>query len=500
MALNLKNAFYTDLLPHVTSSDKTYEFVKEICQVMLEFIEQSFDRSTRVVEFAQPDELASKMDFTLRDGPVHLQQIVHYCRQALQYSVKTGHPYFFNQLFAGIDVVSLMGDCIASAANASMYTYEVGPVFVLMENEVLKKMMEFIGYTSGDGILAPGGSLSNMYALNAARFKMFPESKTKGIRHLPPLVCFTSREGHYSMKKGAALLGLGTDSIIPVETDDTGSMNASDLRTKVVDAKAKGLCPFIVNATSGTTVRGAFDPLNAIADICQEFNMWLHIDAAWGGACLLSKTHRHLMNGSERADSITWNPHKLMGVPLQCSAFITKHTGLLKECNSTHATYLFQQDKKQYDVSYDTGDKAIQCGRHNDVLKLWLTWKAQGHCGYEQRVDKAFDNAKYLTEQIVKRTGFELVSQPLFVNVCFWYYPVSMRHLPDGPEKTEKLHRVGPEVKKRMTEKGSLLLGYQPVKDKCNSFRMIVHSSAVGHADMDYVLDEIERLAADLTL
>jgi glutamate decarboxylase len=475
------------------------QFVKEVCQILLQFIDKSFDRSTKVIEFLQPEELRTRIDFSLKDEPEDLQSVLTLCRDALHYSVKTGHPYFFNQLFAGIDVIALMGDCLASAANASMYTYEVGPVFVLMEDHVLKQMMGCIGYSSGDGILAPGGSISNMYAMNAARFKMFPECKEKGIRHLPPLVCFTSQEGHYSLKKGAALLGLGTDNIISVDTDNVGRMIPSDLRAKIGKAKAEGLCPFIVNATSGTTVRGAFDPLNDLADICEEHNLWLHVDAAWGGACLLSKKHRHLMNGSERTDSVTWNPHKMMGVPLQCSAFITKHSGLLKECNSTYATYLFQQDKKQYDVSYDTGDKAIQCGRHNDILKLWLSWKARGNNGAEQHINKAFDNARYLTEQVIKRPGFELVSGPEFVNVCFWYYPPSIRDLPEGPEKAQKLHRVGPEVKKKMTEKGSLLVGYQPIKDKCNSFRMIVHNSAVSYKDMDYVLDEIERLGKDLT-
>ncbi|XP_065839426.1 glutamate decarboxylase 1-like isoform X2 [Oscarella lobularis] len=494
----LKNAKYTDLLPWSSAPETTKSFVTRICALLLEYVETTFDRSTKVVDFMQPEDLKTKIDLDLRDEPENLDKIVDLCRTSLEYSVRSGHPYFFNQLFAGIDVVALMGDFLSSTVNVSMYTYEMGSVFVLMEQEVLKKMRSLIGFEKGDGIFAPGGSMSNIYGMNLARYKMFPEVKTKGMRALPPLVMFTSEEGHYSVQKSANLLGMGTDSVIAISTDDVGRIVPGDLRAKVLDAKSKGYCPFMVNATSGTTVRGAFDPLNAIADICQEFGMWLHIDAAWGGAVLLSRKHRHLMKGSHRADSVTWNPHKMMGVPLQCSAFMTKHEGVLQECNSAHATYLFQKDKKQYDVSLDTGDKAIQCGRHVDIAKLWLSWKARGNSGYERKVNHAFEMAQYLTDQVRKREGFQLVTEPEYVNIGFWYFPPSIRDLPDGPEKTQKLHKVGPEVKKGMTKKGSLLVGYQICKEFCNYFRMIVHNEAVGKADMDYVLDEVERLGKDL--
>eukprot|EP00118_Oscarella_pearsei_P023383 m.279457 g.279457 ORF g.279457 m.279457 type:complete len:502 (+) comp40624_c0_seq9:58-1563(+) len=501
MAQNgLDTSYYTDLLPHASSPETTKAFFVQLCSMLLDFINKSFDRSSKVVDFVLPEDLRKKIDLDLQDEPHNLDEILGFCRVSLEYSVKSGHPYFFNQLFAGIDVVALMGDFLASTVNVSMYTYEMGSIFVLMEQAVLKKMINLVGFDSGDGILSPGGSFSNFYGVSLARYKMFPEVKEKGLWGIPRLVMFTSEESHYSLKKGASFLGLGTDSVILVSTDDVGRIIPEDLKRKIVDTKSKGHCPFMVNVTSGTTVRGAFDPIEPIADICKEFGLWLHVDAAWGGACLLSRKYRHLLQGSHRIDSITWNPHKLMGVPLQCSVFITKHQGLMQQCNSADARYLFQKDKKQYDIGFDTGDKSLQCGRHVDIMKLWLTWKAKGNWGYEKKVDKAFDNAQYLTDQVRKREGFQMVSEPQFVNIGFWYFPPCIRDLPDGPEKTQKLLRVGPEVKKRMTEKGSLLVGYQPCKEICNYFRMIVHSDAVGHDDMDYVLEEIERLGKDLVL
>ncbi|XP_006810050.2 glutamate decarboxylase 1-like, partial [Neolamprologus brichardi] len=142
------------------------------------------------------------------------------------------------------------------------------------------------------------------------------------------------------------------------------------------------------------------------------------------------------------ACSVTWNPHKMMGVPLQCSAILVKKRGLLQECNKLGAQYLFQTDKP-YDVSYDTGDKSIQCGRHVDVFKLWLMWKAKGSDGFGSQVNKCLENAEYLYDQLQKRTEFELVfkNKPEHSNVCFWYIPPSLRSLPPGPDRDRRLHQ-----------------------------------------------------------
>lgn len=176
---------------------------------------------------------------------------------------------------------------------------------------------------------------------------------------------------------------MGTDNLISVKTDNFGRMLSEDLEEKILLTINQDKRPFYVNATAGTTVMGAFDDLNRIADICQKYNLWMHVDvrtfnimpfyftnqfkthkfkACLGGSIILSKKHKHLLSGIERSDSIAWNPHKTLGAPLQCAMFLVKQKGLLQECNSASANYLFQQDKF-YDLSYDTGDKSVQCGR-----------------------------------------------------------------------------------------------------------------------------------------
>lgn len=175
----------------------------------------------------------------------------------------------------------MAGEWLTATANTNMFTYEIAPVFILMENVVLSKMREIIGWKGGDSILAPGGSISNLYAFLAARHKMFPGYKDHGARALPgELVMFTSDQCHYSVKSCAAVGGLGTDNCVMVPSDEYGRIIPSELERLILERKARGQIPFFVNATAGTTVLGAFDPLNALADICEKYNCWFHVDVS----------------------------------------------------------------------------------------------------------------------------------------------------------------------------------------------------------------------------
>lgn len=188
----------------------------------------------------------------------------------------------------------MAGEWLTATANTNMFTYEIAPVFILMENVVLSKMREFIGWPNGggDSILAPGGSISNLYAFLAARHKMFPGYKEHGSKVIPgELVMFTSDQSHYSIKSCASVCGLGTDNCIMVQSDAAGRMIPSELERHVIEAKGKGQIPFFVCATAGTTVIGAFDPIDAIADVAQKYGMWLHIDVS---AKILIFTYRDL--------------------------------------------------------------------------------------------------------------------------------------------------------------------------------------------------------------
>ncbi|XP_061062324.1 cysteine sulfinic acid decarboxylase isoform X2 [Eubalaena glacialis] len=378
--------------------------------VVDEVIRKGTSASEKVCEWKEPEELKQLLDLELRNEGESQEQILERCRAVIRYSVKTCHPRFFNQLFSGLDPHALAGRIVTESLNTSQYTYEIAPVFVLMEEEVLKKLRALVGWSSGDGVFCPGGSISNMYAVNLARYQRYPDCKQRGLRALPPLALFTSEECHYSIKKGAAFLGLGTDSVRMVKADERGKMIPEDLERQIGLAEAENL---------------------------------------------------------------------------------------LKRCHGSQASYLFQQDKF-YDVALDTGDKVVQCGRRVDCLKLWLMWKAQGGQGLERRVDQAFALARYLVEELKKREAFELVMEPEFVNVCFWFVPPSLREKKGSPDYGERLAKVAPVLKERMVRKGSMMIGYQPHGTRGNFFRTVVANPALTRADMDFLLNELERLGQDL--
>jgi glutamate/tyrosine decarboxylase-like PLP-dependent enzyme len=251
----------------------------------------------------------------------------------------------------------------------------------------------------------------------------------------------------------------------------------------------EGYTPFFVGATAGTTVLGAFDPFVDVHSVCERHGLWMHVDAAWGGGAMFSGTKktRDLCEGVHLADSLAYNPHKMMGAPLQCSTFLTKHLGALESANAANAAYLFQPDKNFTDL--DTGDKTIQCGRHADSLKLWLMWKSLGDKGLQNRVDHCIWLTEYMASRLEKQLDqngnrcFVQVAPTQYSNLCFYLVPPSMRS-PEfnsidvaTPEQLDALSKVSPIVKDRMQRAGKAMIGFQPVNGFHNCFRMVIAGS-----------------------
>jgi len=337
---------------------------------LLEYVRGASVGSQPVVRLKSPGELKKAfratgcgLEITGTEEVAGVDELLAAVECVLENSVNTAHPLFFNQLYSRGDPLSILADWMIAATNTNVHTYEVAPVYTVMEAEVLRRCARLIGFEGGyDGLLVPGGSIANLYGMLLARHRADPEWKTRGMNGGPNLVAFTSDHSHYSYKKSAMTMGLGTDNLITIPTDrDTGAMVTEKLEEAILKSKAEGKVPFFVGATAGTTVRGGYDKFDEIADVCSEHGVWMHIDAAWGGGALLSRRQRHTMHGASRTDSYAWNPHKMLGATMQCSIFLTRHKDTLHECNGTSAEYLFQPDKLY--TEYDVGDKTIQCGR-----------------------------------------------------------------------------------------------------------------------------------------
>ncbi|OQV14809.1 Acidic amino acid decarboxylase GADL1 [Hypsibius exemplaris] len=491
----------------ISEPNKKNSLIRKMVEILLAEWESQSKGEGKIIDFHMPDELKKLFKLELLEAGTPDEELLPICRSIVDLSLHAGHPGYFNQLWGGLDEYGLLSAWMVEALHTSVYTYEVAPLFSLMEQYIVRYVGgEIVGFPEVDkvdGLFNPGGSLSNILGMHLARYNLNSSVKTKGNNVFEkPLVILTSEESHYSLQKGASVLGIGTDYVWKVATDTSGRMLPQKLEERIAEAKTTGLTPLLVSATSGTTVLGAYDPIEEIAEICERNGIWLHVDAAWGGAAMLSSKLRPLVKGIERADSVIWNPHKMLGLPLQCAMFLTRHKHLLLECNSNKSSYLFQTDKP-YDSEYDIGDKTFLCGRKNDALKFWLTWKARGKFALTAAVENAFDMAEYFANLIRDREGFHLVLPKVqCTNVCFWYIPPKLRKHVDWNSESfkEALGKVAPALKRRMLDQGTIFIGYQPIEHRKlpNFFRLVVHCNPQPTREsMLYVVTEFERLGAD---
>merc|ERR1711991_672429 len=220
---------------------------------------------------------------------------------------------------------------------------------------------------------------------------------------------------------------------------------------------------------------------------------------------MLSEQRHQYVPGIDLADSIAWNPHKFMGAPLQCAAFLTRHRGLLAKVNSAHAAYLFQPDKEH--TEHDTGDKTLSCGRKTDAIKIWTQWKALGDRGLTERVDHGLNIARYWVNRMMGREGSEpvggegawaMVRKHSWVNICFWYVPPSMRPFNFDKASDEAKQRIGlvaPAIKARMQHEGKSLIGFQSVNGFPNFFRLVLPNPwSLTFQDVDEILETMDAI------
>ena len=399
-----------------------------------------------------PENLYKEFDISL-DESTNFDGIKEIIEKYLTLAVKTGSTNFYNQLFSGFSATGYLGEVLTALTNSSMYTFEMSPVATLMEKELIKRMSSLIGYENGFGTFVTGGSNGNLLGMLAAIYRLDPSLKEEGIFGSKVLTGFVSEESHYSFLKAAQLLGIGTKQIIKVPCDEYGHMNPPALEKCIQDSINSGKQPFFVGGTAGTTVRGTFDPFNKLADICEKYNLWFHIDASWGGSVIISSKHNHLMNGSERSDSITWCAHKMMGMPLMCTAALFKDPSILKRINTVDGTdYLFHDDP---DNIINLGEHSLQCGRRTDALKLWLSWKYLGNSGFEKNINHIFEMAQYAKEKIETSSLLHLITPIESLNVCFQIQPDS---LPKSDWNTFNVN-----VRDKILSDGKLMVNYANV-------------------------------------
>lgn len=429
-----------------------------------------------VVEPIPADELYERLDLDLPEEPTVDADFVSALRDLVLHTPRTATRRFFNQLFGGRNGKAVLGDLLAVILNNSMYTYKVGGPMVGVEKNILREVARRIGYGDiADGTLAPGGSMTNFMGMLMARDAYRKEIRDEGVQS--KMTLYTSKESHYSIPKNTVFMGVGRNQLRYVPSDERGRMDTQALAEMIAADKAAGLQPFLVIATAGTTVMGAFDPISDIADVCEANKMWLHVDGAYCGSVLFSDRYQHLIEGANRADSFSVNAHKMLGTPLSCSIIVVKDKRHLYDSFANDASYLYQTDGDDFNL----GKTSLQCGRRNDALKFWTLWKAVGRKGLAEMVEKQFDLAQVARDYIRQNADrYTLYSYDDSVNICFNYKDIA-------PE----------ELCNRLYEEAELVVGYGEFKNQ-RFVRLVTVNAGNTEEDILQFFQKMEAFAEEM--
>lgn len=345
-------------------------------------------------------------------------------RQILPNFLRTSSTDYMAHLHSPALLESIAAELIIAAFNQSMDSWDQAPVATEVELEVIQKLCSLYGYDEkSDGVFTSGGSQSNISALLFARDwycknKLGYDVKKHGLpENYRKLRIYTSEISHFSMEKGAHLLGLGYDAVVKVPVDDKQKMDACALEKLIGQDLENGNLPFCVVATIGTTDYGSIDPMSEISSVCQKYGLWLHADAAYGSAVILSSKYAQRVAGFNLCDSITVDFHKMFLLPISCSAVLLRDASNF-EALELHADYLNREEDEEDGYTNLVG-KSLQTTRRFDALKVWVSFKMRGKDGWGEIIDTCMENAAYLYSRLRNDAEFETVTEPEISSVVF---------------------------------------------------------------------------------
>ena len=379
----------------------------------------------RIVPEVAPGDVTSGLSASLPDAPAAMDSILHdFDDVVMPGVVHWGHPAFLGYFGSTSNGPALLGEMAAAALNVSAMTWRTSPAATELESVVLRWIRELIGLPPAfTGVVYDTASVAVLHALAAARERAAPAVRARGLAaraDIPVQRVYASDQAHSSLEKAMIVLGLGEENVVRVRTDDDFRMDVDALREEVAADRRVGRHPLAVVATVGTTSSASVDPVPRIAELCAAENMWLHVDAAYGGAMGVLREGRIVMDGVERADSVVVNPHKWLFVPLDFSTLYTRHPAALRAVFALTPEYL-RGDAAGSDAgaAVDYMDYGIQLGRRFRALKAWMALRAFGRSGLESRIREHCRLARVFAERVEREPGFELAAEQSMAVVCF---------------------------------------------------------------------------------
>jgi glutamate/tyrosine decarboxylase-like PLP-dependent enzyme len=355
-----------------------------------------------------------RLDFEVPLDPV---EAIRFAAEGLsRYAVNIRSPRYFGLFDPAPAAMGVAAEALAAAFNPQLAAWVASPFAIEAECFLIRAFSARfeLPAESVEGTFTSGGAEANHTALLTGLARSFPELAERGLRSLPAQpVLYLSDEGHPSLLKAARATGLGQEALRRVPVDARLRLDVDLLRTAIARDKSDGLVPFMVVATAGTTSAGVIDPLAALADVAASENLWLHVDAAWGGAAALVPELRPALEGIERADSITFDPHKLLSVPIGAGLYLTRHSGLLD--TTFHVSTSYVPGTGQL---VDPYTHSLQWSRRFIGLKVLLALAVAGWDGYAAVLRHQVAMGELLRRRL-EETDWQVVNETPLPLVCF---------------------------------------------------------------------------------
>jgi L-2,4-diaminobutyrate decarboxylase len=407
--------------------------------------------------------------------------------QIVANSIALTHPGSIAHLHPPPLIVSLAADVVISALNQSMDSFDQGPAATMLELSMCEWLCREIGLGAGaEAIFTSGGTQSNFMGLLLARDATAALRWNWHVREkgLPPeagrIRFLCSEMAHFTVEKSAYQLGLGSQAVIKIPVDSAFRMDAQALGNVLEKMKRDDLVPTAIVATAGTTDFGSIDPLAEIAPLARQAGAWLHVDAAYGSALLLSKKHRDKLSGIELADSVSVDFHKKFWQGISCAAFVLRDADNFRHLE-LHADYLNPESHDEAGIP-NLVSRSLATTRRFDALKLWLSCQLLGREKFAAMIDRTLELAAYAAARIRQNQRFELLNEPQMGCVVFRYQPSTSRVDPDLLNRT---------IRDRLLERGEAVLGHTRVHGRqCLKFTCM--NPMTKESDLDALLERIQ--------
>lgn len=387
---------------------------KQISDWIADYLSTAAQRP--VLPRVEPGQLASVLPKAAPEEPEAFERIFEDFQSLILSSVTHwNHPRFLAYFAISGSPPGILGEMLAAALNVNAMLWKSCPAATELEQVTLRWLAQWLGLPAGwFGLIYDTASVSSLHALIAARHQAFPEARHVG--NIPGLVMYCSEQAHSSIEKAAIGAGIGLDNVRKIEVDERFRMSPNALAASIDEDLRAGKRPFCVVATVGTTATAAIDPVPEIASLCRRHGIWLHVDAAYGGAAAVLPEMRHVLEGCHEADSFVVNPHKWLLTPVDLSAFYTSRPELLRGALSLVPEYLRTEENPR---AVNLMDYGVPLGRRFRALKLWFVMRSLGRRGIQTLIRNHIELAKEFAEWVRADDRFEVCAPVDFSLVCF---------------------------------------------------------------------------------